>query len=175
MAADDRLKQIKSKLQQLDNRATAFARERDNYQLKYLARAQAVFTLEELNFQLETLINHNTIMSGHLSRNERLQKLQKENEELKQELEQLKSQQSPEDNGDDQGDENGEMENADQQQLDDTLNEMSVDDVRKFVKDVDDVDALEKMLDAELDGKNRKTAVGAIESRINDLTESAED
>lgn len=164
MAADDRLKQIKSKLQQLDNRATAFARERDNYQLKYLARAQAVFTLEELNFQLETLINHNTIMSGHLSRNERLQKLQKENEELKQELEQLKSQQAPEDNGDDEGD----------NQLGKILEGTNAE-VGEAVEDIDDLDTLHELLDAELEGENRKGAVGHIESRIEQLTESAED
>lgn len=45
----------------------------------------------------------------------------------------------------------------------------TVGDVKAAVADVDDVDALEALLAAELDGENRKGAKAAIDSRINEL------
>jgi len=66
----------------------------------------------------------------------------------------------------------GEDEAADPSEAD--LTEMTVADVANLVRDVDDIDVLEDLLERERDGKDRKTAKGQIESRIESLRETEE-
>lgn len=53
--------------------------------------------------------------------------------------------------------------------------EFSVKELRDVLGDVDDDDELEAILEAEQDGKDRKTAVSAIEGRINAVEDAASD
>jgi electron transfer flavoprotein alpha subunit len=51
------------------------------------------------------------------------------------------------------------------------LTEMTVADIANMVRGIEDVDVLEDILDRERDGKERKSAISQIESRIDNLTE----
>jgi electron transfer flavoprotein alpha subunit len=51
----------------------------------------------------------------------------------------------------------------------------TVDELQAELEDVDDPDELEAVLDAERDGKNRKTAVDAIEARLDALEDDADE
>jgi electron transfer flavoprotein alpha subunit len=51
------------------------------------------------------------------------------------------------------------------------LTEMTVADIANMVRGIEDVDVLEDVLDRERDGKERKSAISQIESRIDNLTE----
>ncbi|WP_336135820.1 electron transfer flavoprotein subunit alpha/FixB family protein [Natronomonas amylolytica] len=51
------------------------------------------------------------------------------------------------------------------------LTEMTVADIANMVRGIEDVDVLEDLLDRERDGKERKSAISQIESRIDNLTE----
>lgn len=172
MSSDDRLISIRRKLLRLNNRATAIAQERDDSRLGYPARSQAVFTLIQIDHNLQLIIDHNIM--PHYSKNERLQMLQEENKKFKQEINRLQNklhEQAPDDDGTGDGD-----------STPDTQTDAPVDilegtnaEVGEAVADIDDVDTLEALLDAELEGDNRKGAVGHIESRINELADNGED
>ncbi|MEF8913725.1 electron transfer flavoprotein subunit alpha/FixB family protein [Natronomonas sp.] len=51
------------------------------------------------------------------------------------------------------------------------LAELTVADIANMVRGIEDVDVLEDLLDRERDGKERKSAISQIESRIDNLTE----
>ncbi|MDG5774978.1 electron transfer flavoprotein subunit alpha/FixB family protein [Haloarculaceae archaeon H-GB2-1] len=55
------------------------------------------------------------------------------------------------------------------------LSDLTVADVANLVRDIDDVDVLEDLLDREKAGKDRKTAKGQIESRIESVEGTDED
>ena len=66
----------------------------------------------------------------------------------------------------------GEDEEQDPSDVD--LTEMTVADVANLVRDVEDIAALRDLLERERDGKDRKTAKGQIEDRIESLSETEE-
>lgn len=51
----------------------------------------------------------------------------------------------------------------------------SVEDLKKLIKSIEDIDTLEKMIEEEKQGLNRKTLIEAIEKKIDDLNESSDD
>jgi electron transfer flavoprotein alpha subunit len=55
------------------------------------------------------------------------------------------------------------------------LSEMTVADIANMVRDVEEIDVLEGLLEQEKEGKERKSAISQIESRIETLSESDED
>lgn len=177
MSADSKLKQIRRALIHINHRATAMAQERDDESASEFKRADAVFAMDSLLTALNKIINNNTFIMA-LSKNERLQKLQQENKELKEKLEEFQADENGA--GDDgQGDPdkqpetNGEGDQSDKLPFD--LDVATNADVKEYVSDIDDIDVLEQLLDAELDGQNRKGATRAIDNRIEELAASAED
>lgn len=74
-------------------------------------------------------------------------------------------------------DEFGEAENEEQfgeSESDFDMSNLTVDDIRTTITNVEDVETLEAMLDDEKSGKARKTAVAAIEARIRTVSEAEE-
>jgi electron transfer flavoprotein alpha subunit len=55
------------------------------------------------------------------------------------------------------------------------LSEMTVADIANMVRDVEEIDVLEGLLEQEKEGKERKSAISQIESRIETLSEDDED
>ena len=55
------------------------------------------------------------------------------------------------------------------------LSELTVADIANFVRDIEDVDVLEDLLEREEDGENRKTAKGQIEDRIESVAGTGEE
>lgn len=70
---------------------------------------------------------------------------------------------------DDGADGAGEEEDSDEAVVDPHPSDLTVSELEDRIQDVDDTSLLHGILDAEIEGENRSTAVDAIEDRIQDL------
>lgn len=100
---------------------------------------------------------------GNLSQNQKLKQLQQENKSLKKELEKYKS-----DNGEEK------QTDGDQSVEFDTSVFKTVKSLRSAIGDIEDPDLLHDMLEYEQNNDNRKSAVKALDGRINAVNEVAQ-
>lgn len=164
MPYDGRLKKIRRLLIELNHRAGAFAQHRDDPDAPYGQRVGAVMGLVNLEQALTEIKIHNTVIMGNLSKNQQLLELQKENKALRKKLEKYQRQSSdakgdPAPDGDPAGFDVGDL---------------SVKALRERIKDIDDADQLAALLEDEENGKARKSAVEALQGRINTLNDEPE-
>lgn len=157
MINDSRLKDVVQQLDNLKQRAQSLAQVSNEQSMPVAARVDAVLALTNLRHALLIINEHNSIIMGHLSKNEKLAQLQKENAELKKALAKQ------------QGKSEAETESTDNLVA---MLEGNVGEVKDAVADMDDVELLKSLLKSEQDGDDRKGAKKAIAARIEEIEDA---